>query len=348
MTCKLLHPLAWLYGGITSLRNTLYDKEIMRSSGFDIPVINVGNLSAGGNGKTPMVEYLAALLSPDYKVAILSRGYGRKTKGFREVTPELSVAVCGDEPLQVKRKFGNAVRVFVGEDRVEAITKILFDHPDTQLIILDDAFQHRAVKAGLNLLLTSYDRLFTRDMLLPAGRLRESRAGAARADAIIVSKCPDSLSQKEKEQIKAELSHFGKPVFFSRLKYGEIQPVVNTTKSVNKSYIMVTAIAKPAIMENHATASFTLLDKLRFADHHDFSERDIKKVEEKISIFAAQNPEVLTSSKDAVRFMDFYGKRRKFYFGLNVLPVALDFIDKDKQMFKELIEDYVRKSSTNG
>jgi len=165
----------------------------MKSSSFDIPIINVGNISAGGNGKTPQVEYLINLLNPQYKVAVLSRGYGRSSKGFLEVLADGSPREMGDEPLQIKRKFGDKVQVFVGENRVEAVTKIIFQNPEIQVIVLDDAFQHRAIKAGFNILLSDYNHLFTEDKLLPLGRLRENIKGANRAQAIVVTKCPTDI-----------------------------------------------------------------------------------------------------------------------------------------------------------
>ena len=351
MINKLLYPFAWLYGGVTSLRNILFDKGIFKSSVFDIPIINVGNISAGGNGKTPQAEYIVNLLKDDYRVAVLSRGYGRKTKGFLEVKVSSSARESGDEPLQIKRKFGDKAKVFVGEDRVEAITKILFENTGIQVIILDDAYQHRAVKPGLNLLLTDYNQLFIHDKLLPVGRLRESKGGARRADMIVVTKCPDKITDSERKNIKQQLSEFCNNVVFSSLEYGDIYPLLNNpkveTKPIDKNFLLVSGIAKPLLLENYVRNNYNLKEIISFSDHHSFTNFDMVAIEKKISNFAAQNLEVLTTEKDAVRFLDFYHQRRKFDFSVNVLPVRPVFLGDDKSSFDQLIEEYVRKSSAN-
>lgn len=320
----------------------------MKSSSFDIPIINVGNISAGGNGKTPQVEYLINLLTPQYRVGVLSRGYGRSSKGFLEVLADGSPREMGDEPLQIKRKFGDKVQVFVGENRVEAVTKILFQNPEIQVIVLDDAFQHRAIKAGFNILLSDYNHLFIEDKLLPLGRLRENIKGAKRAQTIVVTKCQTDLAVKEKALVQKKLKKYCSNVFFSSLSYGQIYPMMQSTiadDEINPSvYILVAGIAKPLLLEKYAKANFNIADKIFFKDHHSFTNFDIVAIEKKIINFAPQNLEVLTTEKDAVRFLDFYNHRRPFNFNVNVLPVVPQFMGDDKTIFDELILDYVRES----
>ena len=202
----LLFPFSLLYGFGVNMRNFFYQTKMLRSVSFDVPVISVGNLSVGGAGKTPHIEYLIELLRPYLHVATLSRGYKRKTEGFIAVLPEHSAIQVGDEPLQYKRKYQD-VFVTVSENRAFGIPKLMMQKPDTQVILLDDAFQHRAVKPGLNILLTEYSNLYTRDFLLPMGRLREWSGAAKRADTIVVTKCPFSLTAEDKQQIIKELTH---------------------------------------------------------------------------------------------------------------------------------------------
>ena len=348
---KLLYPFAWLYESVISVRNVFYSIGIFKSSEFDVPIINVGNISAGGNGKTPQVEYLVELLKDNYQVAVLSRGYGRKSKGFFEVDASSSSREMGDEPLQIKRKFKQDALVFVGENRVEAITKTMFKHPAIQVIILDDAFQHRAVKAGMNLLLTDYNHLFINDYLLPVGRLRENKNGAARADAIVVTKCPSELSMEKRNEIRQKLQIYTSQVVFSSLSYGKIYPVLNIpndkSSGSKENFLLVTGIAKPLLLEKYIKSNFNLKDKITFSDHHSFTNFDIVAIEKKISNFADQNLEVLTTEKDAVRFLDYYNHRRTFGFGVKALPVKPLFFGDDKSTFDQLIDNYVRENSTD-
>ncbi|RME96755.1 MAG: tetraacyldisaccharide 4'-kinase, partial [Bacteroidetes bacterium] len=215
----LLAPFSLLYGLAVSLRNAFYRAGLLKSMRFSVPVISVGNLSVGGAGKTPHIEYLIRLLREHIQVATLSRGYSRKTRGFLTVERQHNAEQVGDEPLQFKRKFPD-IGVYVAEDRAFAIPQIMAAQPDTQLILLDDAFQHRAVLPGLNILLTEYDNLFTRDYLLPAGRLREWRSAYERADVIVVSKCPPDLTQTDARRIRVEINPLPhQKIFFSYYAY---------------------------------------------------------------------------------------------------------------------------------
>ncbi|NJL11929.1 MAG: tetraacyldisaccharide 4'-kinase [Microscillaceae bacterium] len=218
----LMYPLTFLYCTITSIRNYLYDRGYWKSFSFDLPVISVGNLTVGGTGKTPHIEYLIRFLQAQYELSTLSRGYGRKSRGFRLAQPHDNAQSLGDEPFQLYQKFGTRIGVAVGEDRVAAIPHLLQERPQTQIVLLDDAFQHRPIAPQLNILLTDYGRLFYQDFPFPSGRLRESRRGARRADVIIVSKCSASLSEAEKTRIQENIGAYARkdvPVFFTTIAY---------------------------------------------------------------------------------------------------------------------------------
>lgn len=345
----ILKGLSKWYGFVVGVRNFLYNKKILKSSEFDIPTIVIGNISVGGNGKTPMVEYVLKLLKNDYKLAMLSRGYGRKTKGFREVLVDDFPNECGDEPLQIKQSFKDAVHVFVGEDRVEAITKILFKYPDIQCIVLDDAFQHRALKAGLNIVLSHHQKLFVDDHLLPYGRLREPINGIERADAIVVSKTPEDIDKASIDQIKSKLAGFDKPVFFSKIEYQKPYPLMGSAEdNNNRAYVLMAAIARPQVLEEYSKKNFNILGSVFFKDHHIFTSKDIEKVEQKLLSFADQNPAILTTSKDAVRLMEYFAKTNAFSFDVCVLPIACEFMEEDQQNMNQLILDYVRENTRNG
>src|SRR5687767_9450524 len=216
----ILYPVSVFYGGIIWLRNLLYDKNILKSSSFNFPIICVGNLAVGGTGKTPMVEYLVRLLKDEYKVATMSRGYKRKTKGFAIANEGTTALDIGDEPMQFFKKFPD-ITVSVAEERLVSIPQLLHDKPETRVIILDDAFQHRQVKAGLNILLTEYRDLFTRDFILPAGNLRDMKSSYKRADIIIVTKCKSHLNEEEKLKLVKEIKPLEhQKIFFTKIEYG--------------------------------------------------------------------------------------------------------------------------------
>ena len=226
----LVAPFTLLYVGILYLRNLCYNKGLLTETSFELPIINVGNLAFGGTGKTPHIEYLIHLLKPNYKVAVLSRGYKRKTIGYFFASNESTAAQIGDEPRQIKQKFKDEIDLAVSENRVIGVPNLLFDAPETDIILLDDAFQHRAIKAGLNILLTDYNNLFTQDYLTPSGTLREYRAGYKRADIIIVTKCNADLSDSEKQQIIAEIKPLAhQKVYFSYQKFSDLVHYYNNT-----------------------------------------------------------------------------------------------------------------------
>ncbi|WP_017731434.1 tetraacyldisaccharide 4'-kinase [Nafulsella turpanensis] len=301
----LLYPFSIVYDGITRLRNHLYELEMKKSVAFTPVLINVGNLSVGGTGKTPMVEYLIRLLQQDYRLATLSRGYGRRTRGFRLAGPEESAKTLGDEPYQLYQAWKDKIVVAVGEERTAAIPEILYAHPEVELILLDDAFQHRAVKADFNILLTTWQRPFFDDYVLPAGRLREARKGAARAEAIVVTKCPPSVDEKKLEAYRTSIARYagaGKPVFFSTLAYDAPQPFKGEPLAAPEKVVLVSGLANASLLEEEVKGRFQLLKHFPYPDHYNYKKEDLQQVVD----FARQQEGavLLTTTKDAAKWQD--------------------------------------------
>lgn len=334
---KILFPFSILYGLITSIRNFLFDKGILKSYSFDLPIIAVGNLSVGGTGKTPQIEYLIRLLSHNYKIATLSRGYKRKSEGFVLADKNSDAAILGDEPFQFYKKFPN-IQVAVDADRRNGIEQLLkISQPD--IILLDDAFQHRKVKAGLYILLTSYGDLYSDDLILPAGNLRESRNGAERAKIIIVTKCPPDLSAKEQDRIQKKLKiDSDQKLCFTSIAYDEFvfseekQLSVSEIKPVDK--LLLTGIAKPEPFFAYLQSENDVI--LTFPDHHHFTEKDIVEIKNK-----AQDKKIITTEKDFVRLRGRLPDSQLFY-----LPIKSHFISGGND-FDKTILNYVGKSSRN-
>src|SRR5688572_7356414 len=246
----LLLPFAMLYDLVMDIRNRLYDMKMWPSTSFDIPVISVGNLAVGGTGKTPMTEYLIRLLSPQHKIATLSRGYGRKTKGFRIAGGHDSAATIGDEPYQMYKKFSPTIGVTVGEERVLAIPTILQELPETEIVLLDDAYQHRKVVPGFSVLLTEHGRPFFDDHIMPYGRLREGPEGAIRADVIVVTKCPSHMEEEEMMNFEHSIRKYSlNPIFFSKIRYGEPVSFGDASKKISSKVILLTGIANAQLLE---------------------------------------------------------------------------------------------------
>lgn len=337
---KLLFPFAILYGFITSLRNYLFDKGILKSYSFDIPVIAVGNLSVGGTGKTPQIEYLIRLLSPNYKVATLSRGYKRKSEGFvladTAANPEPSGEILGDEPFQYFKKFSN-IQVAVDAERRNGIEKLLSQKAKPEIILLDDAFQHRKVKAGFYILLTAYGDLFCDDFMLPTGNLRECRNGAKRANLIIVTKCPPNITESEQERIKKKLG-VDLPIYFSSIAYDD--KVYNDTESLAVSdlksipKILLAGIAKPKPFFDFLKADTDEI--MAFPDHHNFSESEILMLKTK-----AKDKIIITTEKDFVRLEAKILKEQLYY-----LPIKSKFLS-NQETFDQIILNYVGTCTRN-
>jgi tetraacyldisaccharide 4'-kinase len=331
---KILFPFAILYGFITSIRNFLFDKGILNSYSFELPIIAVGNLSVGGTGKTPQIEYLIRLLSERYAIATLSRGYKRKSKGFVLANANATAENLGDEPYQFHQKFPS-IQVAVDADRKNGIEQLLTLEKKPQVILLDDAFQHRKVKSGFYILLTAHDDVFVDDFLLPTGNLRESRSGAQRANVIVVTKCPTTLSETEQTQIKQRIkSYSDAPVFFSTIAFDE--SVQSSTTSVpvatiqKSACVLLAGIAKPASFFNYLTNSASIC--LTYPDHHHFSESDVQEIKQK-----AGNKRIITTEKDYVRLKDSVLKEQLYY-----LPIRTSLLVGSNEFDAEVL-DYLKQ-----
>ncbi len=334
----LLYPFAVLYDLVTTMRNRLYDLGYKPSASFDIPVIVVGNLSVGGTGKTPMVEYLVRLLHPTFRIASLSRGYKRKTKGFRVLGPHDNALTAGDEPYQLFRKFDGTFPVAVGEERALAISMLMHEFSDLDAIVLDDAFQHRRVKASFYVLLTDYHRPFYQDMLLPAGRLRENRSGASRADVIIVTKCPESLTDDDRMTIENEIRRYtDKPVFFTSIRYGIPLPISHSL-AFSSRVVLLSGIANALPFEVYAQSHYQVIRHYNFPDHHNFSESDIKMIADHA---IKEKAVVLTTEKDAGRLQAAIHQPALRSVPFFYLPIESAFL-KNGEDFDEMVLNTVK------
>jgi tetraacyldisaccharide 4'-kinase len=324
---KALFPLSWVYDGLTRLRNTAYEKGWFKSESFSIPTIVVGNLSAGGTGKTPMVSYLVELLHKDFNIAVLSRGYKRKTSGFQLAHPNASALELGDEPYQLYHKFENLL-VAVDENRPHGVQSLLATHPDLEGVLLDDAYQHRKLASSFRVLLTTYDQPWFQDCLLPAGNLRESHVGKKRADVVVVTKCPANLSKEDLAQFKEQLQLApGQALFFTSIAYDDC--ITGAQKMLlsdfmTKEFVLVTGIAQPKPLLMHLDQLGARYTHLSFADHHHFSFEDL----EKITNF---NLPILTNEKDYVRLKT-HNLKNLYY-----LPMEQRFLS-GKSEFDSLIK----------
>lgn len=339
----LLFPFACLYGFIVKIKNYLYDKEIIKSIEFNFPVICVGNLSVGGTGKSPMVEYLLRLLTCHYKIATLSRGYKRKTRGYLLAGEKTTALDIGDEPMQFHIKFPE-ISVAVGEERANAIPQILFDLPETDVIVMDDAFQHRAVKAGLNILLTEYSNLFTGDLFLPTGDLRDARSSADRADIIVVTKCADDIAAAEKEKITAQIHPLPhQHLFFTGIRYGS--PYHITSRAIRRvtkqtEVLLACAIANPEPLKKYILGEAATYDALYYRDHYIFTIDDLKEIMQRFGKINAADKMIIVTEKDAVRLVKFAVELRDM--PVYVLPIETYFLFNGAQQFNFLIEKFIK------
>ncbi len=341
-----LKPISHLYEKIVKLRNNLYDKEILKSTKFDIPTIVVGNLSVGGTGKSPMIEYLVRLLKNDYRVAILSRGYKRKTKGFLLANKNTKTFEIGDEPMQFYQKFKNEnVIIAVDSDRVNGIKELLKLQNKPQVILLDDAYQHRKVQGGFNILLTPYNELYVDDTMLPSGDLRENISGAKRAQIIIVSKCPDFLTEDEQFKITQKLQvEMHQTVFFTKIAYAE--EIIGKSTNIpieklpNYHVLLVTGIAKTKPLTKFLETKQIPYKHLPFKDHYNFKPKDLKKIRDEFQKINAEKKIILTTEKDYVR--TFANSDLEIYY----LPIKTEFLNFEDS-FNTKIKRYVGKSTTD-
>lgn len=347
----LLLPVSLLYWGVILFRNYLFDKKWLRVAEFGMPLITVGNLAVGGTGKSPFIELLVELLLPHYKIATLSRGYRRRTRGYTYAKPDTTALEIGDEPLSLFRKFPQ-IAVTVGENRLLAIPELLHDFPSTDVILLDDAYQHRSVHAGFSILLTEYSNLFTRDFYLPTGDLRDLKRRYKDATLIVVTKCSPTLDQLEKSRIIKEINPLpNQRVYFTTLEYGT--PYHIMTKhlmpvSANNEVLLVTGIANPKPLKKYIEEHASYYRQLQYRDHHIFSIDDLEEIELELRKLNQDNRIVLTTEKDAVRLEKF--AERLTELPLYVIPVKHQFLFNEKLEFDNQIMRFIRsfKESENG
>ncbi|HOY07911.1 MAG TPA: tetraacyldisaccharide 4'-kinase [Saprospiraceae bacterium] len=341
----LLLPFALLYGIGIGLRDLLYRIGVLRSVRFDLPVISVGNLSVGGAGKSPHIEYLLRWLGQYIDVAVLSRGYGRKTTGYYPVTMLDSAEQVGDEPLQFKRKFPEAA-ISVSESRALGVPELVKNNPASQCVLLDDAFQHLAVTPGLNVLLTEFNRPFTRDWLLPSGRLREWRYGYRRADIIIITKCPADLTARQRRDMLLEIDPYHhQQVFFSKYEYGEayhlMNPEIVKPFDLQTDMLLVSAIANTDYLLNYLAGQARSVQTLEFTDHHYFKDEDLQEMKRRFERMDSKDKIIVTTEKDATRLelhRDFFIQHNLPVF---VLPVQVAFCDEDEPGFQAAVKEFL-------
>jgi len=327
------------------IRNQLYEVGIFKSIEFDLPVIVVGNLTMGGSGKTPMIEYILRLITKKYQVGTLSRGYKRKTRGFRIAGSADNAVTIGDEPNQLYYKFKPEVVVSVGEDRVYSIPFILKEFPKTEVILLDDAFQHRRLKPSFQILITDYSRLFYQDSPVPTGLLRESARGANRADVIVVSKCPKIISEVEKSEIITKIHRYAgldKPVYFTYIHYEEPVPFGSKNMPINGPIILVTGIANPTPLLQHLQTKYKVLKHFRFPDHHFFTSKDINTLIRYYDKLKDDLISILFTEKDRYRLIQTIDEKKLTNYPIYFQPITYKFVEYGKE-FDHMILESIRK-----
>ncbi len=357
---RWLRPLSFLYGVGVGIRNQLFELDILKSRSFATPVISVGNITVGGTGKTPHVEYLVRLLEQEFRVAVLSRGYKRRTSGYRLATLESTSREIGDEPYQMKRKFPD-ISVAVDANRCHGIERIMNDDSTsgTGVIILDDAYQHRYVKPGINILLIDYHRLIMYDELLPAGRLREPVDSKNRADIVIITKCPGDLNPIDYRVLTKAMNLYAyQSLYFTSLEYGEPyqlfdegrnQPdIVRDAYLHDANVLLLTGIAGPRQMMDDLRPLVRTVTPLTYPDHYAFRRRDIEKINRAFDAMKGTQRVIITTEKDATRLQTVSGLSDDVRRSLLVLPVEVKFMLGGEEQFNDKILSYVRKNSRNG
>ena len=353
---RWLLPFSWLYGLAVIIRNELFELNILKTRRFDIPVISVGNITVGGSGKTPHVEYLIRLLKDKMKVAVLSRGYKRKSRGYVLAGNNTPMREIGDEPYQMKIKFPD-IRIAVDKKRCEGIDRLTTDEEtkDTDVILLDDAFQHRYVQPGINILLVDYHRLIIYDKLLPAGRLREPLSGKHRADIVIITKCPDTLNPIDYRVLSKAMELYPfQQLYFTKLEYCPLEPIFHKGLSIplteirGKNVLLLTGIASPRQLETdiNAYTGNNALTMLSFPDHHSFTQKDIRRINEAFAGMEAPRM-IITTEKDQARLMGIETLSDDVKDNIYALPIKVRFMLDKEETFNKKIISYVRKNSRN-
>jgi tetraacyldisaccharide 4'-kinase len=323
----LLFPISQLFVLINAIRNFMFDIGFFEQAEFPVPVISVGNLSVGGTGKTPFIELLIQLIPRDKRIAVLSRGYGRKTKGFIMADEHANSETIGDEPYQVYTKFGDRVTVAVAESRKVGMSALMAMKPKPDVVLLDDGYQHRWVKRNLNILLTTYASPFYKDLSLPTGNLRETRFEAKRADLVVVTKCSELPPKKHQAYLRKINRYAGDaPVFFSQISYGDVMPVRGTAEHFSNDVVLITGIADPSPLVEHIKLTNNIQEHFKYPDHHLFSEADLDRIRVKIS---KNIWPILTTEKDMVRLLPFKDHPLFQENGLFYVPIAHELDRQD-------------------
>jgi len=345
----LLLPFSIIYWLTVWIRNFFYDTKILRSSSFGLPIICVGNLSVGGTGKSPMVEFLIGHLKDKFKPATLSRGYKRKTTGYVLANEHTTSLDIGDEPMLFHQKFPG-VPVAVGEERLVAIPQLLHDRPGTQVIVLDDAFQHRAVNAGLNILLTDCGNLFTRDFYLPTGDLRDLKSGYKRADIIVVTKCKFEMTGEEADKIRNEIQPSSKQqLYFSSIQYGNPYHIINHTPfelDPDTEVLLVTGIASPQPLKKLLEEKCRTYQLMSFRDHYIFRIDDLRDIRRRFDRVEAQKKIILTTEKDAMRLMKFRNELERL--PVYVIPISHHFLFEQEMQFIDAVTKFIKEFKPSG
>lgn len=344
----LLFPFSLIYGFIVWIRNKLFDNGVISSSSFNLPLIGVGNLSAGGTGKSPLVEFILSRFKDEHRLAVLSRGYKRKTQGYALANEQSTALEIGDEPMLFYRKFPS-VAVCVCEERVVAIPQLLHDRPGIEVIILDDAFQHRYIRAGLDILLTDYNNLFVHDWFLPTGDLRDLPSGYKRAGVIVVTKCPVNLSLNEKEKIIREINPLEhQEVFFTSIEYGEPYHIVTKEERQihdNMEVLLVSGIANPRSLKKYLSDNTSAYYEILYGDHHIFSIDDLKEIRKRFESISSPDKIIITTEKDAVRLTKF--NQALIDYPLYVIPIEIKFLYGHEPRFTGLISKFIAGFNKN-
>jgi tetraacyldisaccharide 4'-kinase len=353
----LLYPISLIYGLITGIRNFLYNTGVISTVEFHFPIICVGNITVGGTGKTPHTEYLAGLLKKEFKVATLSRGYKRKSRNFRIASSSSQVSDIGDEPMQIFRKFPD-ILVTVERDRVNGVNQILATNPETEVIILDDGFQHRRITPGFSILLSDFDRLIVRDHMLPYGSLRESKDNMRRADIILITKSPENVSPIQRRLIVKEVDKAPyQNLYFTSFRYKDPLPVFDInvqteihfdmSKSATIGIVLITGIANPLPLKEYLEKAVKEIVHLSFPDHYNFNEKDIRSITSAYEKLKSAEKYIFTTEKDAVRLREFSNIAESIKSAFFYIPVEIHFLNDDKDEFDNMIVDYVRKNKRN-
>lgn len=350
----LLYPVSLLYGLVTGIRNIMYNTGILHSVEFHLPVICVGNITVGGTGKTPHTEYLIRLLQEDFKVSALSRGYRRKTHDFRIASASTRVSQIGDEPMQIFQKFPD-VMVAVDRNRVNGVRRILNENPETDVIILDDAYQHRRITPGFSILLSDFERLMVRDHILPYGNLRESIGNMRRADIILITKCPENITAIQRRLIVKEVNKAPyQNLYFTSLTYADPIPVfknidsdedtIDTSQLKGCGIVLITGIANPLSLKEYLLNTTSEIIHLSFSDHYNFKEKDINKIYSAYRDLKSPVKYLITTEKDAVRIREFTDITEPVRSALYYIPVGIRFLNNDSNEFDNMIVKYVREN----